>query len=500
MTGTDDMNEREATAYVAALTQTVPDSDAPLGDLLVGGAAARARHRRRQVVGSVLAVALVAGGIGVGTVVAGGRPSPDGDTAPADQGQDTVDLTPGTRLVGAALPGGTLTLEVPDSWRTSPAQCRTSGESVLATPGPVECVDPQRIGTYGASSVESVVVAPVDSDAGAAIRRSLGSSAPEVPVVTRSTAHGVEVEIVEGLCTTLVADFEAPGESYDTSTCTATLVVPGLEAAVNVTADGAVEVAAVVESLRALPAGRTLVPGLSAGTTATEAVDVMASLGLDAGSASPGAVVTRTEPAAGSVVATGSVVELTTRDTLDLQPVVVEDGGTGFAAQEDLDGVAPRTPEEAGAWQDATNATRIPAYAEDGETIVGTFEIGARAGNVVTALVAPSRAEPMRADGTLTWVDGCTYLVDGADRQWVIWSWPVQAREPIADAPALEDLTTGRLVAVDGQHLSLDGLLLPGQQVVGGPCRSDGPPLYVGIGAAPLAPEPSQPSAAPGED
>lgn len=73
----------------------------------------------------------------------------------------------------------------------------------------------------------------------------------------------------------------------------------------------------------------------------------------------------------------GSALYATSIDTEpDLISAVGEDGTIGYVRSMDLYGVQPKTPEEAlDQMRKADSVIRIPLYAVDGKTVIGTFKI-----------------------------------------------------------------------------------------------------------------------------
>lgn len=69
---------------------------------------------------------------------------------------------------------------------------------------------------------------------------------------------------------------------------------------------------------------------------------------------------------------------MTDKGMPDLVAVIATNGEEGYAYAADLEGPMPSSPEEALAWQEArAGKTReVPVYLPDGETVIGTFEIG----------------------------------------------------------------------------------------------------------------------------
>lgn len=127
----------------------------------------------------------------------------------------------------------------------------------------------------------------------------------------------------------------------------------------------------------------------------------------------------------------------------------------------------------------------IPTYAEDGTTIVGTFEFsGSRGSDQDDDLKLVNGAPPPgsvadSASGLLTVTDDdCVHLDTAAGRRWLILPWGVH----LAGTPA-----DGRLQALDGTRIAelnkattITGAELPGQ-VADVPCATGLPPLYVTI-------------------
>ncbi|MEW5952827.1 MAG: peptidase M56 BlaR1 [Bacillota bacterium] len=85
----------------------------------------------------------------------------------------------------------------------------------------------------------------------------------------------------------------------------------------------------------------------------------------------------------------GSALYATSIDTEpDLISAEGEDGIRGYVRSEDLNGVQPKTPEEALAqMRKADSVNKIPLYAVDGKTVIGTFKI--EKGKMIEKLAEP---------------------------------------------------------------------------------------------------------------
>ena len=151
--------------------------------------------------------------------------------------------------------------------------------------------------------------------------------------------------------------------------------------------------------------------------------------------------------------------------------------GTGLVARTDLDGEMPRSPVQAQRRQlISTSGHSVPAYAEDGLTVIGTFLQSGTTGATDPRLVTgapPPGAQRRQGDGVLERRDGCVYLVTAAGTRWLILPWGVHA-DP--GGSLLED-ADGHLFGHLGDDVTLAVAELPGQ-VATTPCGAGAPPLY----------------------
>jgi dipeptidyl aminopeptidase/acylaminoacyl peptidase len=157
------------------------------------------------------------------------------------------------------------------------------------------------------------------------------------------------------------------------------------------------------------------------------------------------------------------------------------DSGVAYVARRDLNEPPPSSPTEAGEWQERRNDARYPAYARDGVTLAGVFDIAGGDGpRLLTTTTAPPGTERTSITGILEIdEDGCSYLDDGTTRHLLIWPWVTQLADAAGPPDTIEDWVADRPVAQAGDTLTLDGDHLEGQRVEGGPCSAEGAPLYV---------------------
>lgn len=227
---------------------------------------------------------------------------------------------------------------------------------------------------------------------------------------------------------------------------------------------------------RVLPAGTTVVTTTDYGFTVQSEGTVAGDITVLRGRPSP----PRTPP--GTTPDGRTYGSLGDGGRPDLIAVVIGRDGVGYVPRPDInDKRQPSSPDEALAWQKRRNPARFPAYADDGVTVVGAFDLGS--GNrprLLTTSTVPPQADRSSIAGTLEVEDdGCTYLDGSAGRRLLIWPWETQLADAAGAPDTIENWLTDSAVARDGEVLTLEVQELDGQRVDGGPCATASAPLYV---------------------
>jgi hypothetical protein len=287
------MNDKTPTALDRLLDQ-VPVGQAPIGDLLTAGHAAKRRQRRALIGGVVAATVLVLGG---GFIAAQALSSGDG-SGNTNQSNLTADrsVTEGTHLVGI----GQVTVAVPDTWKANNAFCNNPLGDTYFFPYPQDCVaaDPYMDDEDGSTSV--AITTGEFTETGTRIDG----------LKPQGEIGGHEI-VGSG-----VGCFES-----NPPICTEVFGVPDLNAYFTVRSDapgGAQIMIDIRKSLTLLEPEVTTVPFVP-GDTQSEVVAALEDAGLSVrvetwgcpDTASCFAGVTDVSPAVGSVVPTGSTVTVT---------------------------------------------------------------------------------------------------------------------------------------------------------------------------------------------
>jgi hypothetical protein len=284
------MNDEEVRRLLGRLADRADVGPAPVGDLVRAGRSAERRKRRATIFGAAIAsLAIIVVGFAVDQSVSRDRPGNVGVSATSPSAASSLPpVVDGTRLVGM----GRVVVAVPDTWGTGEVRCGQPLRDTVYFPsdGNRSC-----LGVPGAPA-SSVGIASTSSDTGRRATKRADTS---------GTINGIPVAYSERGC-----------ETSDPPVCSQVVTVPSQGVVLILTAPETSTIATIVDSLRLLPEGYTTVR-VDPNGPLENTVDLIEAAGLDAQVVEKyrkgwsAGVLLDSDPAAGTVLATGETVTLT---------------------------------------------------------------------------------------------------------------------------------------------------------------------------------------------